>query len=249
MIRLELLQVLVGCSLLIASSRPVFSFQNVGSTIFATTRRETPFPLKASAGDWISLTDDHAVQKRIIQEGSGGLAQAGQTVEIDYVGTLGDIDWDVEGVIDCWLLSQQGLEGLADGFRTEGIDAAKLMDPTFFTEDFVSDALGLSNKIQIKKLVMASKRLTKAATEYPVGTQFDSNKDRGDAPFTFLLGQKKTIRAMELAVASMREGEHAEMTCRTDYAYGKEGLRKANGDVMVPEYATLCFDIKLLKCT
>lgn len=184
------------------------------------------------------------------EEGDGTLAQSGQTVEIDYVGTLGEIDWDVEGVISCWLLSQQGLDGLADGFRDANIDSTKLMDTTFFTEAFVADTLGVSNKIQIKKLVMASKRLAKAVQEYPAGTQFDSNQDRNEgAPYSFVLGNKKAIRAMELAVASMKQGERAELKCRTDYAYGKEGIRKANGDVMVPEYATLCFDISLLKCT
>ena len=116
--------------------------------------------------------------------------------------------------------------------------------------EFVADTLGVSNKIQIKKLVMASKRLAKAKQENPSGTQFDTNKDRNDgAPYSFVLGQGKAIKAMELAVASMKEGERAEVRCRADYAYGKEGLRKANGDVMVPEYATLCFDIKLLNCS
>lgn len=256
MTRLEFSNWVLGCSLLlISSSRTVRSFSTV-STGFAKTNRPVSNcwggPLKASVSatdGWVSLTDDNAVQKRIIQEGSGDVAKAGQTVEIDYVGTLGTtMDWDVEDVIDCWLVSQQGLEGLADGFRSNGVDAAKLMDPSFFNEDFVTEAFDLSSKIQIKKLVMAAKRLAKTATEYPAGTQFDSNKHRGDAPYSFVLGKKKAIRAMELSVASMKEGEHAEIICRADYAYGKEGYRKADGDVMVPEYATLCFDIKLLKC-
>jgi hypothetical protein len=205
--------------------------------------------LKASNNGWICLTDDSAVQKRTISEGSGEVVETGQTVEIDYIGTLGEIDWDVQGVIDCWLLSQQGSGELVDAFQTQEVTASKLMNPTFFNEDFVAEVLGLSNKIQIKKLVMASKRLALSAIEFPVGTQFDSNKDRGDAPYSFVLGKKKVIRGMELVVGSMKVGEHCEMKCRDDYAYGKEGYRKSNGDVVVPPYATLCFDIKLLKCT
>lgn len=195
--------------------------------------------------DWISLTEDKAVQKRVREKGTGAQAQVGQKVEIDYVGTLRAIDWDVPGVIDCWLSTLQGLEGLADGFEEHEITANKLMDPDFFTEEFVTEKLGLSNRIQVKKLVMAAKRLSKMVTEFPSGTEFDSNKN---GPYSFELGKKKAIRAMELVVASMEEGEQAEMTCRCDYAYGKEGIRRANGDVMVPEYATLCFNIKLLKC-
>lgn len=204
-----------------------------------------------AASDWISLTEDHAVQKRIIGEGSGTRqAQNGDKVDIDYVGTIGKIDWDVESTIQCWLLSQQGLDGLADGFRDAKIDAAKLMDTSmFFTEEFVAQTLEVSNKIQIKKIVMAAKRLASVVEEYRSGTKFDSNKDRGDEPYSFILGNKKTIRAMELAVASMREGERADMRCRADYAYGSEGLRKRNGEVMVPPFATLCFDITLLKCS
>jgi len=250
----SLLLYLVGWILLLFPSLPpVVSFQpqppptiHIGGG--SSFRLQQAFSSKEDG--WISLTEDGAVQKKILVEGSGELAQSGQTVEIDYIGTLGDMDWNVEGTITCWLTCQQGLDGLADKFREHQVDACKLMDPDFFTEEFCADALGLSNKIQIKKLGMASKRLTKAIVEYPPGTQFDSNADRNDgAPYSFVLGKKKAIRGMELTVASMREGEHAKMKCRADYAYGKEGVRKSNGDVMVPEYATLCFDIKLLKCS
>jgi FKBP-type peptidyl-prolyl cis-trans isomerase len=211
-----------------------------------------PATLKASpnAENWIYLTDDKAVRKRILQEGSGETtAQLGQTVAIDYIGNLGEIDWDTQGVIDCWLLSQQGLDGLVDAFQEANIDAAKLMDDTFFTEDLCRNVMSLSNKFQIKKLVMASRRLAKSVADYPAGTPFDSNKDRNDgAPYHFQLGEGKAIRAMELAVRTMKPGERVEIIARADYAYGKEGLRKTNGDVVVPEYATLCFEVTLWNC-
>jgi len=224
---------------------PVVSFE---ARPLQTTLLASRLQTHSENDGWVSLTDDGAVKKKIVMEGSGSLPQIGKIVEIDYVGTLGQIDWDVEGVVDCWLSSQQGLENLADKFREHNIDATKLIDLNFFNEDFCAEALGLTSKIQIKKLVMASKRLAKAAAEYPAGTQFDSNQDRNDgAPYRFVLGQKKAIRGMEIVVASMKEGEQAKMKCRTDYAYGKEGVRKTNGDVMVPEYATLCFDLKLIR--
>ena len=44
----------------------------------------------------------------------------------------------------------------------------------------------------------------------------------------------------------MREGERAEFLLRADQAYGKDGLRR-KGAIIVPPFATLCFDIKLVQ--
>lgn len=252
MIRLQIVAILFFSAAIICNSIFAFGFTVPATSNVRFTKRGSSTTTiissqSSAASDWVSLTEDGAVQKRIIEEGSGDQPEAGATVEIDYVGTLGDMDWDVKGTIDCWLSSQQGLDGLADGFRDANIDAAKLMDPTLFTDDFVAKTLSLSNKIQIKKLVMAAKRLAKVVEEHPAGTQFDSNKERANEPYHFQLGKGKVIRAMDMAVATMKVGERIEMKCRTDYAYGAEGVRKRNGDVMVPPFATLCFDIKLLK--
>ena len=57
------------------------------------------------------------------------------------------------------------------------------------------------------------------------------------------------IRAMDLAVSSMSVGERAKLICRSDYAYGSEGLRSAKGDIIVPPFATLCFELKLINAT
>lgn len=54
------------------------------------------------------------------------------------------------------------------------------------------------------------------------------------------------IKAMELAVRSMKVGERALLVCRSDYGYGAEGLRTGKGDVMVPPFATLCFELNLV---
>lgn len=210
------------------------------ATLALTSRSQA-----ALEADWVSLAD--GVQKRIIQEGKGEVAEEGSEVEVDYVGTLyGEKDWSVDDVVECWLKNQQGLDHLADGFVKAGIDGKKLMNPDLFTEDFVANELGVSNKIQCKKIVMAAKRIAKQQEEFDIGTEFDSSKERG--PFKFTLGEGKAIRAYELAVATMKQGERAEIICRSDYAYGSEGLRKQDGTVIIPPFGTLCFDITLLKC-
>lgn len=202
--------------------------------------------LRASdQGAWVSLAD--GVRKRVIEEGKGEMAREGATVEADYVGTFqGEADWTVQGVVDSWLRKQQGLDHLCDAFVQAGIDGKKLFDTSFFTEDFVTNELGVSNKIQCKKLVMVAKRIGKQQHDFVPGTEFDSSKERG--PFKFTLGQGKAIKAYELAVATMKQGEKAEVICRSDYAYGAEGFRRLNGDIVVPPFATLCFEIDLLKC-
>ena len=190
--------------------------------------------LRADEGTWVSLAD--GVRKRVIEEGEGDIAHEGSEVEVDYVGTLqGEADWTVQDVVDCWLKNQQGLALLCDAFVEAGIDGKKLMDTDFFTEDFVTNELGVSNKIQCKKLVMAAKRIGKQQHDFAAGTEFDSSKERG--PFKFTLGQGKAIKAYELAVATMKQGEKAEVICRSDYAYGAEGFRRSNGDVVVPPFA------------
>ena len=51
---------------------------------------------------------------------------------------------------------------------------------------------------------------------------------------------------MEMLVSGMTKGERAKMICRVDYGYGKEGLRKRNGEEFVPPFADFCFEIELL---
>lgn len=218
---------------------------NRRSKLLLVGRESFSSALWAEQSEWVSVAD--GVRKRVLEEGEGDVAQECSEVEVDYVGTLhGEQDWTVQDVVECWLKSQQGLDHLKDAFEEAGIDGNKLMNTDFFTEDFVISELGVSNKIQCKKLVMAAKRIGKQQEEFAVGTEFDSSKERG--PFKFTLGQGKVIKAYELAVATMKQGEKAEIICRADYAYGAEGLRRPNGDVVVPPYATLCFEINLLKC-
>jgi len=179
------------------------------------------------------------VTKEIITPGDGETPQEGQRVVIDYEGSIAARDWNPSEVVECWLKTQQGVDDLADAFLEQQIDEAKLKT---LTEEYLSNDLGVDNKIKCKKLMMAIKRL-----EDPVvGQVFDSSIARGE-PYSFVVGEGKAIQAMELAVARMQVGEKAELICRCDTAYRNDGLRKANGDVMVPPFATLKFEVELLR--
>ena len=210
-----------------------------------------PGRLSASAAEttaadgWTDLSPggDGAVRIRTLSpapEGSTG-PSPGDEVSMAYVGTLAEREWTAADVAGAWLPEQQGLDGeeVAARLLEGGIDGAALAD---LTEDLVRDGLGVEGRIQCKKLVMAAKRVGR--DDPPAGTEFDSSEDRG--PYRFPLGAGKVIRATDLAVAAMAYGERAEVVARSDYAYGKDGLRRSDGEVVVPPYATLRFDITLL---
>jgi len=73
------------------------------------------------------------------------------------------------------------------------------------------------------------------------GSKFDSSRDRG-TPFTFKLGQGKVIKGWDVGVATMKRGEKAMLTIRSDYGYGVDG----SGD-KIPGNATLLFEVELLR--
>ncbi|KAJ9577776.1 hypothetical protein L9F63_005658 [Diploptera punctata] len=72
------------------------------------------------------------------------------------------------------------------------------------------------------------------------GTKFDSSRDK-DKPFEFSLGKGSVIKAWDIGVATMRKGEVALFTCRSDYAYGKNGSAP-----IIPPDATLIFEIEVI---
>ena len=67
--------------------------------------------------------------------------------------------------------------------------------------------------------------------------------DRCDAaaPFTFVLGKGQVIRGWDLAMATMRVGEVAQLEVRHDHGYGESGLPPK-----IPAHALLLFEIELL---
>ena len=72
------------------------------------------------------------------------------------------------------------------------------------------------------------------------GSKFDSSRDRGER-FEFKIGKGQVIKAWDMGVASMRRGELAVLTCRSDYAYGDHG-----SPPKIPGKATLVFEVELI---
>lgn len=73
------------------------------------------------------------------------------------------------------------------------------------------------------------------------GSKFDSSRDRGEQ-FSFTLGKGEVIKAWDLGVATMKKGELAKLTCRSDYAYGEQG-----SPPKIPANATLVFEVELFE--
>lgn len=194
---------------------------NYTSNVFMTS-----LDMSSTSEEWISLVDgSDVVQKQILCEGSGDIPQKGQTVKIEYKGSIGKSQstWSVEDVVECWLKNQQGLyDILAKPMEENNVDGAVLFDADTFDEAYVAETLGVANKIQCKKTIMAAKRLRTQGEDFEQGSVFDSSADRGK-PFEFVLGKGKAIKSMELLVATMKVGETAKMSCRADYGYGPEG--------------------------
>lgn len=206
----------------------------------------------SSPSGWVNLVETNneaPVKKWTIERGSGLLAPKGSTVEIEYVGSFGPSPetWNIEDVIEAWLKPQQGLYDLLhESFRKHGVDGKALCNPEVFNEAFITD-IGVTNKIQCKKTAMAAKRLI-AQTQDPAfaeGVIFDTSASRRQN-YEFVLGSGKAIKAMDLLVSSMEIGEKARIQARSDFCYGSEGYRKTSGEVLVPPFATLCFDVTLI---
>lgn len=72
------------------------------------------------------------------------------------------------------------------------------------------------------------------------GSKFDSSVDRGQ-PFKFIIGQGQVIKGWDEGFASMKIGEKAMLTIRSDYGYGPNG-----SPPKIPGGATLNFEVELL---
>lgn len=72
------------------------------------------------------------------------------------------------------------------------------------------------------------------------GTKFDSSRDRGQE-FKFTIGQGQVIKGWDEGFASMKKGECAILTIKSDYGYGDGG-----SPPKIPGGATLIFDVELI---
>lgn len=71
------------------------------------------------------------------------------------------------------------------------------------------------------------------------GSQFDSSRDRGEK-FQFNVGKGSVIKGWDLGVPTMRRGELARFTIKSEYGYGESG-----SPPKIPGGATLIFDVEL----
>lgn len=198
-----------------------------------------PSRLRSSPLPTIQLSD--GIHKDIFKLGDTSNGRH-KNVIINYEGVIGELYWTPDEVIQCWLSTLQGQEDLVSVFREHGIDSQQLLSHEYFTEDFVVNQLGVTNKIKAKKLVMAAKRLQSNVRDFPVGTVFDANTN-----YAINFEKSTIIRGMTVGISSMSVGEQCRLVLRCDAAYGSEGLRRRDGDVMVPPYATLCFLMTLCR--
>lgn len=73
------------------------------------------------------------------------------------------------------------------------------------------------------------------------GVKFDSSRDRKES-FAFELGAKRVIAGFDLGVMGMQIGGKRKITIPYNLAYGPDGR-----EPVIPKFATLVFDIELLK--
>lgn len=76
--------------------------------------------------------------------------------------------------------------------------------------------------------------------DYP-GTKFDSSYDR-DEPFTIQIGAGYVIKGWDQGILGMKAGGKRKLVIPYELAYGKYGV-----DPLIPGFATLIFEIELLK--
>jgi len=172
-------QSIILCILLCLCVNISYAFTTTPSSFNSITKEKQTIHTKTSLSsipndvEWKPLieastdTDLPPVIIHTLEEGSGDLPSTGATVEIEYKGTLlENAEWSAVDVVECWLTQQQGIDNhLKDLFIEKDIDFAKLTDENIFNEDFCIKELGITNKIQGKKLVMAAKRLSRQSFE------------------------------------------------------------------------------------
>jgi len=72
------------------------------------------------------------------------------------------------------------------------------------------------------------------------GKVFDSSRERNE-PFTFKVGKGAVIKGWDEGIITMKKGELAVFTIRSDYGYGKAG-----SPPKIPADATLIFEVEMI---
>jgi|GEM_PF-796496 len=78
------------------------------------------------------------------------------------------------------------------------------------------------------------------------GVDFDSNAKSGK-PYSWTVGKEGVIKALDLAVLKLREGDKALLIVPSSLAYGSEGLKKPNSlTYIIPPFSTLIFEVEVV---
>ncbi len=77
------------------------------------------------------------------------------------------------------------------------------------------------------------------------GTVFDSSIPRGK-PIQFVLGAGMVIKGWDEGVLGMSIGEKKTLDIPADKAYGSQGVPDGKGGYIIPQNATLTFDVELV---
>jgi len=128
--------------------------------------------------------------------------------------------------------------------RNEDRDLEKFLFNQGISDTARNSGLIISRKLEGKgRTAVSGKKVTvHYAGTLLDGTKFDSSRERNE-PFTFVLGEGQVIQGWEEGIALLREGDVARLIIPSYLAYGPKGA--AGG--LIPPYATLLFDVEVLK--
>ena len=139
-----------------------------------------------------------------------------------------------------WLLSLLALIALAACTATPPAHASGSVDKLVVIDQKVGT--GAEAMPGMKVTVQYTGWLYDDSAKDKHGTQFDSSRDHGGAPFSFTLGQGSVIAGWDQGVAGMHVGGKRTLLIPASLGYGAEG---AGDDI--PPNASLVFDVELLK--
>lgn len=78
------------------------------------------------------------------------------------------------------------------------------------------------------------------------GTVFDSSEAHGNEPLVFTLGQPGLIPGFQIGINGMKVGGERVMVIPASLAYGEEGVKDTDGNVVIPPNAKVVFNVVLL---
>lgn len=79
------------------------------------------------------------------------------------------------------------------------------------------------------------------------GTVFDSSEAHGNEPLVFTLGQPGLIPGFQIGINGMKVGGERVMVIPPSLAYGAEGVKDPEGNVVVPGNVNTVFNVVLLE--